>query len=107
MKRSVFAIFLLMLSSPPLARAAESLLHNGDYVAIVGDSITEQKQYSVFMEDYLLMCQPAADLRTDAVRLERRNVVGLRRADGQRHAALSSDGRHHLLRHERRRLLAR
>lgn len=32
-------------------------------VAIIGDSITEQKQYSVFMEDYLLMCQPASELQ--------------------------------------------
>ena len=38
-------------------------LQNGDYVAVVGDSITEQKQYSVFMEDYLIMCQPKKDLR--------------------------------------------
>src|SRR6185436_3354594 len=38
-------------------------LKDGDYVAIVGDSITEQKQYSVFIEDYLLMCRPAANLR--------------------------------------------
>ena len=35
-----------------------------DYVGIIGDSITEQKLYSLYMEDYLLMCQPAADLRT-------------------------------------------
>ncbi len=34
-----------------------------DFVAVCGDSITEQKQYSVFIEDYLLMCQPAAGLR--------------------------------------------
>ncbi|HET6246674.1 MAG TPA: SGNH/GDSL hydrolase family protein [Tepidisphaeraceae bacterium] len=39
-------------------------LKAGDYVAIIGDSITEQKQYSVFIEDYLLMCQPAKDLKT-------------------------------------------
>jgi lysophospholipase L1-like esterase len=32
-------------------------------VAVIGDSITEQRQYSVFMEDYLLMCQPAAGVR--------------------------------------------
>ena len=24
------------------------------WIAVIGDSITEQKQYSVFMEDYLL-----------------------------------------------------
>lgn len=38
-------------------------LQAGDTVAICGDSITEQKQYSVFIEDYLLMCQPALDLK--------------------------------------------
>jgi lysophospholipase L1-like esterase len=42
---------------------AESLLRRGDFVAIAGDSITEQRLYSVFIEDYLLMCQPEADLR--------------------------------------------
>ena len=46
-----------------LPRAADSGLQTGDFVAVVGDSITEQKQYSVFIEDYLLMCQPARDLR--------------------------------------------
>jgi len=38
-------------------------LQPGDFVATCGDSITEQKQYSVYIEDYLLMCQPAPDLR--------------------------------------------
>ena len=32
-------------------------------IAVIGDSITEQKQYSVFIEDYLLMCQPAEKLQ--------------------------------------------
>jgi lysophospholipase L1-like esterase len=38
-------------------------LQPGDSVAVCGDSITEQKFYSVFIEDYLLMCQPVADLK--------------------------------------------
>src|SRR5438105_2007972 len=38
---------------------ADPHLQPGDTVAIIGDSITEQKMYSVFIEDYLLMCQPA------------------------------------------------
>src|SRR3954469_1511901 len=46
------------------ADAKEALVHQGDKVAIIGDSITEQKQYSVFIEDYLLMCKPAPDLTT-------------------------------------------
>src|SRR6267378_3249498 len=39
-------------------------LQAGDTVAVCGDSITEQKLYSVFIEDYLLMCQPVPDLET-------------------------------------------
>jgi lysophospholipase L1-like esterase len=46
------------------AASAETLLKPNDYVAIIGDSITEQKLYSLYMEDYLLMCQPASGLRT-------------------------------------------
>lgn len=30
----------------------------GDRVAVCGDSITEQRMYTVMIEDYLLMCQP-------------------------------------------------
>lgn len=45
------------------ATAADGL-QPGDLVAICGDSITEQKLYSLFIEEYLLMCQPASDLQT-------------------------------------------
>ena len=34
-----------------------------DRVAICGDSITEQKLYSVYIETYLLACTPQPDLR--------------------------------------------
>jgi lysophospholipase L1-like esterase len=53
---------ILILSVPPLR--ADLVLQPNDIVAICGDSITEQKQYSVFMEDYFLMCQPVAGLRS-------------------------------------------
>lgn len=53
------ALLLAGLGAP--ARAEN--LKQGDMVAIIGDSITEQKLYSVFMEDYLLMCRPALGLR--------------------------------------------
>jgi lysophospholipase L1-like esterase len=39
-------------------------LMDGDLVAICGDSITEQKDYSVNIQSYLLMCQPKASLQT-------------------------------------------
>ncbi|MEW6251561.1 MAG: family 16 glycoside hydrolase, partial [Planctomycetota bacterium] len=42
---------------------AAGLLQHGDRVAIVGDSITEQKWYSRFMEDYLVACLPELELR--------------------------------------------
>ncbi|HSI86503.1 MAG: SGNH/GDSL hydrolase family protein [Candidatus Methylacidiphilales bacterium] len=44
------------------AKAAQKL-KDGDLVAICGDSITAQQLYSLFMADYLLMCQPAANLQ--------------------------------------------
>ena len=47
--------------SPPLA--AEPLLRPGDRVAIVGDSITEQKLYSKYMECYLLACSGVPDVK--------------------------------------------
>jgi lysophospholipase L1-like esterase len=55
--------FSLLLGAS-ICHAAEGGLKSGDAVAIIGDSITEQKQYSAFMEDYLLACQPAPALHT-------------------------------------------
>lgn len=64
MKRTPLAPFvLLFLAIISTAHAAEVGLKDGDNVAICGDSITEQKLYSIFIEDYLVMCQPAKDLR--------------------------------------------
>lgn len=40
-----------------------AVVGRGDRVAIVGDSITEQKLYSRYMEDYLTACVPQLDLR--------------------------------------------
>jgi len=57
--RALCAIVVLL--SAGIARAQ---LQDGDHVAIVGDSITEQKFYSTMIEAYLLACQPAADLKT-------------------------------------------
>ncbi|MDB5296575.1 MAG: hypothetical protein JWO31_2558 [Phycisphaerales bacterium] len=49
--------------APAAAPAADVAgLRDGDHVAVVGDSITEQKQYSVFVETYLAACQPAKGL---------------------------------------------
>ena len=59
----VLALVLALTASVSSCFAAEPKLKSGDYVAVIGDSITEQRLYSLFIEDYLLMCKPALDLR--------------------------------------------
>lgn len=46
-----------------VAMAGPANVRSGDRLAIVGDSITEQKQYSRFIESYLLMCRPEMNVR--------------------------------------------
>jgi lysophospholipase L1-like esterase len=53
------------LSAYPLTAGPESaalLLKQGDRLAICGDSITEQKQYSVLIETYLTTCYPQLEI---------------------------------------------
>ncbi|HEX8340913.1 MAG TPA: SGNH/GDSL hydrolase family protein [Tepidisphaeraceae bacterium] len=52
---------IVLVSGPAVA---EPLVRDGDVLAICGDSITEQKQYSVMIETYLRLCQP---LKVDVV----------------------------------------
>ncbi len=59
----IFAVAIMTVASLTTGFAAEPTLQPGDYVAVIGDSITEQRLYSMYIEDYLLMCQPTADLR--------------------------------------------
>ena len=64
MNRFVPKICLAVIAAvAPLFSQAENLKPN-DFVAVIGDSITEQKDYSVNIEAYLLMCQPAAGLKS-------------------------------------------
>src|SRR3954452_3222296 len=58
MKRFLAATILTLFLVCAAHVSAEPVVKDGDLVAIVGDSITEQKLYSVFIEDYLLMCAP-------------------------------------------------
>jgi lysophospholipase L1-like esterase len=60
---SLLALVLLATVLSLRAPAADGLLKQGDHVAVIGDSITEQRLYSMYIEDYLLMCRPAGDLR--------------------------------------------
>ncbi len=53
----LFAVQTLNLLAAPL-------IQPGDRVAIVGDSITEQKLYSKYIEEYLLVCSGVEDVKT-------------------------------------------
>jgi lysophospholipase L1-like esterase len=63
MKNTFWIVLSLALACNSVATARDLLIQPGDMVAVIGDSITEQKQYSVFVEDYLLMCRPADKLK--------------------------------------------
>jgi len=59
----IFLVLAGLAASPSLLTAANpAVLRAGDNIAICGDSITEQKLYSAYLEDYFLACQPAAKL---------------------------------------------
>ncbi len=66
MKNIVPLAGILFLQFASLAKA-DLLLQPNDRLAICGDSITAEHQYTAFMEMYLLMCQPVEGL--DAVQL--------------------------------------
>ena len=63
MKQRGRLFLLLALVLAAAAFGGQAALQDGDFVAVCGDSITEQKLYSTFIEAYLLMCQPQAKLR--------------------------------------------
>lgn len=55
---SLRPLIVLFLACTPILQAADPVLKSGDRLAIVGDSITEQKLYSKFIETYLQACHP-------------------------------------------------
>ena len=59
-KIAILATFVL---SPFAFAAGEAQLPPNGRLAIVGDSITEQKMYSKFMETYLVACAGRRDIR--------------------------------------------
>ncbi len=61
--RLTFALAILAALLSSTAHAAQPILKDNDTVALIGDSITNQLQYTVYIEDYLVMCQPAQNLR--------------------------------------------
>lgn len=63
MTKLIRSAALVLACATASVLAQEAKLQDGDRVAICGDSITEQKNYSVLMECYLLACQPAQNLQ--------------------------------------------
>lgn len=61
MRLALVGLLLFGLSGSVIAQ--QPVLEKGDRLAIVGDSITEQKLYSKFMETYLLACHPELDIQ--------------------------------------------
>lgn len=57
------AVLLALAVVSPALSAAESALSPGARVAIIGDSITEQKLYTKYMEAYLVACSGVPELK--------------------------------------------
>src|SRR5262245_47860222 len=55
---AALAVFLA-----PIRAAGADLLPDGARLAIIGDSITEQKLYTKYMEAYLLACAGRSDVK--------------------------------------------
>ncbi|MFA6103756.1 MAG: SGNH/GDSL hydrolase family protein [Victivallaceae bacterium] len=55
--------FVVLLAAAGMAFAADPVVKNGDRLAIAGDSITEQKIYTRYIEAYLLACAGLKDIK--------------------------------------------
>src|SRR5213082_134169 len=55
---AIQVLVVAILSSQPICRAADFLIHNGDHVVFLGDSITEQRLYTTYIEGYALSRHP-------------------------------------------------
>lgn len=62
LRHAAVRLAAILLAAAAALPAAEPLLRAGDRVAVIGDSITEQKLYSRFIEVYLLASSGVADL---------------------------------------------
>ncbi len=58
--RQFLAVFFFLFSGTAVAQSP--VLNKGDRLAIIGDSITEQKLYSKYIETYLLACHPGLEI---------------------------------------------
>ena len=95
-----------LVALAPVASAADPVLKAGDRVAIVGDSITEQKLYSKYVEAYLLASSGVPDVKVFQYGWSGERADGFANRLENDLCRLRADGRHALLRHERRQLPA-
>src|ERR1051325_11103459 len=58
----VRALVVAILFSQSVARAGDFLIHDGDRVVFLGDSITEQRLYTTYIEAYALTRHPKWNL---------------------------------------------
>lgn len=93
---AAFAKFNPRLAPPP----GPLLLKKGDRLAIIGDSITEQKIYSRIIETYLTVCVPQLEIQARQYGWsgERTEVS---ETNGPRLPEIQPNGRNPRLRHER------
>jgi lysophospholipase L1-like esterase len=61
--RSLLSLFNVAVLLAGASLAAEPVLKKGDRLAIIGDSITEQKLYSKYIETCLLACYPELEIQ--------------------------------------------
>lgn len=62
-KKIIVVVLTVLAISGSAPLRANTVLQPNDIVAICGDSITQQKLYSVYIEDYLMMCQPIPNIQ--------------------------------------------
>lgn len=63
-KSRIALLPLLFCALCSIASSDQPVLERGDRLAIVGDSITEQKLYSKYLETYLLACYPELEIQS-------------------------------------------
>ena len=64
MQRNSIVFCCLLVTLPAVVSADDPVLGKGDRLAIIGDSITEQKLYSKYIETYLLACYPELEIQS-------------------------------------------
>jgi lysophospholipase L1-like esterase len=63
--KTIASLFCFTFALTSVDLHADPLIQPNDTLAICGDSITAEHQYSAFMEDYLLMCAPTPGLKVN------------------------------------------